>query len=75
MVFLRPVVLRTQQSADSVTLDRYDAIRAQQLQLQMPGANPLPEESRPVLPNLAPAAGRTAPPGAPAIPSAAPSGR
>lgn len=50
MVFLRPVVLRTQQSADSVTLDRYDAIRAQQLQLQAPEGRVLGEDSAPVLP-------------------------
>lgn len=30
MVFLRPVVMRNQQASDSITLDRYEAIRAQQ---------------------------------------------
>ncbi|MDP4301910.1 type II secretion system secretin GspD [Leptothrix discophora] len=31
LVFLRPVVMRTQDDANALTLDRYDAIRAQQL--------------------------------------------
>ncbi|MFM8665210.1 MAG: type II secretion system secretin GspD [Betaproteobacteria bacterium] len=66
MVFLRPVVLRTQQSADSVTLDRYDAIRAQQLQLQAPSGSILGEDNRPVLP----ARGSTAPAPAAATPPA-----
>jgi general secretion pathway protein D len=34
MVFLRPVVLRTQGDATALTLDRYDAIRANQMDLQ-----------------------------------------
>jgi general secretion pathway protein D len=76
MVFLRPVVLRTQQSADSVTLDRYDAIRAQQLQLQAPSGSLLGDDSRPVLParaSTAPAPAPAAPPAqaTPAAPAAA----
>ena len=31
LVFLRPVVMRTQEDANALTLDRYDAIRAQQV--------------------------------------------
>ncbi|RZS53086.1 type II secretion system secretin GspD [Sphaerotilus mobilis] len=31
LVFLRPVVMRTQEDANALTLDRYDAIRAQQI--------------------------------------------
>ena len=62
MVFLRPVVLRTQQSADSVTLDRYDAIRAQQLQMQAPGAGTLGEDSRPLLPARGGGTDRATPP-------------
>lgn len=50
MVFLRPVVLRDQSSADSVTLDRYDAIRAQQLQMQSGGIPPLDDPQRGLLP-------------------------
>ncbi len=34
MVFLRPVVMRNAADADSVTLDRYESIRAQQRNLQ-----------------------------------------
>lgn len=34
MVFLRPVVLRTQEAANALTVDRYDTIRARQLDLQ-----------------------------------------
>ena len=60
MVFLRPVVLRTQQSADSITLDRYDAIRAQQLQMQPSGSNVLDDGARPLLPAVGGAV-RTAP--------------
>ncbi len=76
MVFLRPVVLRTQQSADSVTLDRYDAIRAQQLQLQAPSGSLVGDDSRPVLParaSTAPAPAPAAPPAqaTPAAPAAA----
>ncbi|MFM8637527.1 MAG: type II secretion system secretin GspD, partial [Betaproteobacteria bacterium] len=72
MVFLRPVVLRTQQSADSVTLDRYDAIRAQQLQLQAPSGSILGEDNRPVLParGSTPAAAAAATPPAQATPAA-----
>ncbi len=65
MVFLRPVVMRTQQSADSITLDRYDAIRAQQLQMAPSGANLLNDEARPLLPGLT-----GAPRPAPAVPAA-----
>ena len=68
MVFLRPVVLRTQQSADSVTLDRYDAIRAQQLQMQGPSGGVLNEDSRLVLPARG-GSERAAPAAAPAQPS------
>jgi general secretion pathway protein D len=50
MVFLRPVVLRNQQSADSITLDRYDAIRAQQVQMAPGGAGLIGEQDRPLLP-------------------------
>ena len=58
MVFLRPVVLRTQQSADSVTLDRYEAIRAQQQIMQLAPGAAVPEPANGVLPPLktAPAA-------------------
>ncbi len=52
MVFLRPVVIRDQRSADSLTMDRYDAIRALQKESQ-PGRNGvMPVGDAPVLPPL-----------------------
>ena len=44
--------MRNQQSSDSITLDRYEAIRAQQLQMAPEGARLLQDESRPLLPSL-----------------------
>ena len=50
LVFLRPVVLRDGQSAHAVTIDRYDAIRAEQ-QLAQPEPNrAMPIIQGPVLP-------------------------
>jgi len=81
MVFLRPVVLRTQQSADSITLDRYDAIRAQQAQPAAGASSLLSDEGKPQLPALS-GAGKAAPEPAadrpvptPATPLPVPSGR
>ena len=52
MVFLRPVVLRDAQASASLTGDRYDYIRNEQLQTQ-PGAHLLlPELNAPKLPPL-----------------------
>jgi len=52
MLFLRPVVLRTQQAADTLTLDRYDLIRSQQEKAQ-PRPHPLmPINESVVLPPL-----------------------
>ena len=51
MVFLRPVVIRTQQSADQLTLDRYEAIRALQQQTQPTKSAILPDTGAPVLPS------------------------
>lgn len=50
MVFLRPVVLRTQQSADQLTLDRYESIRSQQQNSQPKSSIVLPDTGAPVLP-------------------------
>jgi len=62
MVFLRPVVIRTQQAADALTLDRYDAIRALQRDTQPTPSVVLPINQAPVLPPLRdPAAGPAAP--------------
>ena len=50
MVFLRPVVMRNQASADQLTLDRYESIRALQ-QVRQPAPSPiLPDTGAPVLP-------------------------
>ncbi len=50
MVFLRPVVMRNQQSADQLTLDRYETIRAlQQVNQPKPSAI-LPDTGTPLLP-------------------------
>ena len=54
MVFLRPVIIRTQQAADAITLDRYDAIRAQQKEAQPPPSVTVPINDAPVLPPLRP---------------------
>jgi len=50
MVFLRPVVMRSQQSADQLTLDRYEAIRALQQQGAPAKSYVLPDTGSPVLP-------------------------
>lgn len=50
MVFLRPVVMRTQDSADAISQQRYDELRQQQ-QGQQPAPHPLlPIDQAPVLP-------------------------
>ncbi len=54
LVFLRPVVIRDAATAQALSIDRYEAIRARQLEAQ-PKANPLlPVEDGSVLPELAP---------------------
>jgi general secretion pathway protein D len=66
MVFLRPVVLRDQSRADALTIDRYDAIRARQVDVQ-PGTNPLfPINEAPIVSGSRPAAAPLAAPAAPA---------
>jgi len=50
MVFLRPVVMRTQQSADELTLSRYESIRALQQTSQPQPSRLLPINEAPVLP-------------------------
>lgn len=52
MVFLRPVVMRDQASANKVSAERYEQLRLQQ-QAQQPTSNPmLPVQDAPVLPEL-----------------------
>ncbi len=48
MVFLRPVVLRNQQSADQLTLDRYESIRALQQNAQPGPSVVLPATGAPL---------------------------
>jgi len=50
MVFLRPIVMRSQDAADRLTLDRYEAIRATQQQAQPKESMLLPNTGAPVLP-------------------------
>ena len=54
MVFLRPVVIRAQDTADSLTIDRYEAIRALQKDGQPTPSFVVPVNEAPVLPPLAP---------------------
>jgi general secretion pathway protein D len=64
MVFLRPVVMRDQQSANQVTLDRYEQLRVQQKDLQ-PAPHPfVPIDDSPVLPPMRPTDGAPVPAGA-----------
>ncbi len=65
MVFLRPVVIRTQQAADAITLDRYDSIRAQQKESQPTPSGTVPINDAPVLPPLRPLMESTVPNSAP----------
>lgn len=52
MVFLRPVIMRNQQSADQLTLDRYESIRALQQKTQPENSLLLPNVGAPVLPEM-----------------------
>lgn len=51
LVFLRPVVLRDAQSAHALTIDRYDAIRAEQQLAQPEPSRVMPINDGPVLPS------------------------
>jgi general secretion pathway protein D len=70
LVFLRPVVIRDAAAASSLSLDRYEAIRAQQMAEQPTQKALMPINTSPVLPAL-PASGQPLPvtPG-PATPQA-----
>jgi general secretion pathway protein D len=52
MVFLRPVVIRDQQSADRLVMDRYESIRANQQNQQPEPSMLTPINDSPVLPAL-----------------------
>ena len=54
MVFLRPVVMRDQASANKLSLDRYDYIRAEQQNNQPPPSSILQINESPVLPPIRP---------------------
>ena len=58
LVFLRPVIIRDAQTSNSLALDRYESIRAQQ-QAQQPEPRALmPISDSPVLPAVPPRASR-----------------
>jgi general secretion pathway protein D len=65
MVFLRPVVLRDAPSADKLSLDRYDVIRAQQKDSQPAPSILVPINDAPVVPPLRAADPASAPASAP----------
>ncbi|CAN5921372.1 type II secretion system secretin GspD [soil metagenome] len=79
MVFLRPIVMRDQIGSNKVSLDRYDYIRAQQLENQPVQNSLLGVNELPVLPQIRPGdtdangaprpLGDTAPPSPPLAPS------
>jgi general secretion pathway protein D len=52
MVFLRPVVLKDEKAAASITADRYEYIRNLQGEIRLPATGLLPEESARQLPPL-----------------------
>jgi general secretion pathway protein D len=52
MVFLRPVVVRDAESANRLSLDRYDQIRAQQQRAQPEPSVVMPINESPVLPEI-----------------------
>ncbi|MEP7295641.1 MAG: type II secretion system secretin GspD [Burkholderiales bacterium] len=54
MVFLRPVVMRDQASSNKLSLDRYDYIRAEQLNAQPPSSSILQINESPLLPPIRP---------------------
>ena len=66
MVFLKPVVIRTQKDLTDLSLDRYDSIRAQQKEAQPERSRVVPINDAPVIPPLRP------PPAAASEPNAAP---
>jgi general secretion pathway protein D len=56
MVFLRPIVIRTPEDSNALSVDRYDLIRAQQQSVGQPRQSVImPINSAPVAPPLAPA--------------------
>jgi len=62
MVFLRPVVLRDADTANKLSLDRYDLIRSQQKDSQPTPSIVMPINESPMLPPLQPPADGALPP-------------
>ncbi|MES1981054.1 MAG: type II secretion system secretin GspD [Pseudomonadota bacterium] len=52
MVFIRPYVLRTEQAYQGLTQDRYDYLRGEQEQSQLPDRAVLPDMPAPLIPPL-----------------------
>ncbi|WP_254783450.1 type II secretion system secretin GspD [Mitsuaria sp. PDC51] len=85
MIFLRPVLLRTPESALALTMDRYDAIRAYQQESQPKASMVLPDTGAPILPEKPasappaqlplPVYPASSPVPGPAAPASAPQGR
>jgi len=65
MVFLRPIIVRTQDASNTLTLDRYDAIRALQQNTQPSKSVVVPINEAPVVPPLQTLLPPTAPASAP----------
>ena len=66
MVFLRPVVMRDASSSNKLSVDRYDLIRGEQKDVQLPTSPMMPIGGVPVIPPLKP----TEDPSQPLTPSA-----
>jgi len=54
MVFLRPVVMRDASSSNKLSVDRYDLIRGEQKDVQLPTSPMMPIGGVPVIPPLKP---------------------
>jgi general secretion pathway protein D len=61
MVFLRPVVMRDASSSNKLSLDRYDLIRGEQRDVQLPTSPLMPISGVPVIPPLKPTEDPTQP--------------
>ncbi|MBX9794554.1 MAG: type II secretion system secretin GspD [Burkholderiaceae bacterium] len=61
MVFLRPVVMRDASSSNKLSLDRYDLIRSEQKEVQLPTNPMMPIGTVPVIPPLRPTEDPTQP--------------
>ncbi|MFG6416242.1 type II secretion system secretin GspD [Roseateles sp. DC23W] len=73
MVFLRPVVLRTAEGANQLSLDRYESIRAVQQAVQPAKHLLLPDTGMPSLPDPQAPVGRVVPPMPTSQPASQPS--